>query len=241
MADKAEAERRELTLEDRAIAYAELVKEYGEARAKELLEAAKVDVAAIEKRAAEIAVALEAATVKREEPKEIGAAIVSELAKAERVEEVVKVERRWKQLSNGSWEYSVNGGMWRRWFGPPPKEVLGPKPEPQPPKPEEEEEKKAANEPEGKLPAIIKPPPAPADWDQALAAMNRQHAIIENVGGKAVIASWEPSSHDPGGRLMVVFQNKESFLLRYSNRSVPIEVQTGRGVSTIVRMPLGQW
>ena len=68
--------------------------------------------------------------------------------------------------------------------------------------------------------------------------MNRQHAIIENVGGKAVIASWEPSTIDPA-KLVVVFQNKESFLLRYSNRFVSIEVHDGRGGT--VRVPLGQW
>src|SRR5262249_19687099 len=80
---------------------------------------------------------------------------------------------------------------------------------------------------------------SPADWDDAIAAMNRQHAIIENVGGKAVIASWEPSSYNPG-KLMVVFQNKDSFLLRYSNRFVPVEMHTARGIMT-VRVPLGQW
>src|SRR5260370_38860389 len=107
------------------------------------------------------------------------------------------------------------------------------------PKEEEEERKKGAVE--GKLRAGGPPPPQPVapEWDEAIAAMNNQHAIIENVGGKAVIASWEPSTIDPS-RVAVVFQNKESFLLRYSNRFVPIEVHTGRGVS-IVRAPLGQW
>jgi hypothetical protein len=135
--------------------------------------------------------------------------------------------------------------MYRRHFGPPPKhlEALA-LPASKPSEPEEEEAKKAAAEPEAagaKLPTVIPPPPEPLapEWNEAIAAMNSQHAIIENVGGKAVIASWEPSSHDPE-RLVVVFQNKESFLLRYSNRFVPIEVHTARG-STIVRVPLGQW
>ena len=52
-----------------------------------------------------------------------------------------------------------------------------------------------------------------------------QHAIIENVGGKTVIASWEPSPIDLD-RLMVIFQSKESFLLRYSNRSVSLKSPT---------------
>jgi hypothetical protein len=149
---------------------------------------------------------------------------------------------RFVQKADGS-KWWVKGNDWRRHFGPPPtrrpeekkaavalKVVEQRKPEPEPePEPEE---------PEAKLPAVMPSvAPAPA-WDQAIAAMNRQHAIIENVGGKAVIASWEPSSLDPK-RLVVVFQNKESFLLRYSNRSVSIEIHDGRGGT--VRVPLGQW
>lgn len=102
----------------------------------------------------------------------------------------------------------------------------------------EPEEKQAAAV--AKLPAVM-PAPPPAELDDVLAAMNRQHAIIENVGGKAVIASWEPSSHDTA-KLMVVFQNKDSFLLRYSNRFVPVEVHTPRaGINAVVKVPLGQW
>jgi hypothetical protein len=71
-------------------------------------------------------------------------------------------------------------------------------------------------------PAIVPPQLPPATWDDLLTAMNNQHAIIDNVGGKTVIASWEPSSLDPT-RLMVAFQNKESFLLRYSNRYATID------------------
>lgn len=52
----------ELSLEDRAIAYAELVRKHGAGRAKELLEAAKgkLDVTEIERRAAEIVAGLDA-------------------------------------------------------------------------------------------------------------------------------------------------------------------------------------
>jgi hypothetical protein len=74
-------------------------------------------------------------------------------------------------------------------------------------------------------------------WNDALAAMNEQHAVIESVGGKTVIASWEPSSRDPN-RLMIVYQTKESFLLRYSNRSVSIELEDGY---RLLIQPLGQW
>jgi hypothetical protein len=96
------------------------------------------------------------------------------------------------------------------------------------------------------LPAVVPPrkPPAVADWSdvwgEALEAMNKQHAIIENVGGKAVIASWEPALIDPSRRV-VVFQNKESFLLRYSNREITLETIDGRGNSRQVKVPLGSW
>jgi hypothetical protein len=70
--------------------------------------------------------------------------------------------------------------------------------------------------------------------------MNEQHAIIENVGDKTVIASWEPSPIDLE-RKMVVFQNKESFLLRYSNRSISIEVPNLRGGNRFETAPIGQW
>ena len=82
------------------------------------------------------------------------------------------------------------------------------------------------------LPAVVPLPPPlqppKPNWDEAVAVMNTQHAIIENVGGKTVIASWEPSPIDLN-RLMVVFQSKESFLLRYSNRSVWFDVPNKRG------------
>jgi len=178
------------------------------------------------------------------------------------VEKIEQVRRkvRWKKIGE-AWFYSVDGDGFRRSLKPPPKSVIDaveakpktvpqlkvveqekPRPEPEP-EPEKEEPKKAAQaeaEPRsGKGLAVV--PPSPAAWDDVIGVMNRQHAIIENVGGKAVIASWEPSTYDTG-RLMVVFQNKESFLLRYSNRFVPIEVQSGRaGISTVVRVPLGQW
>jgi hypothetical protein len=77
-------------------------------------------------------------------------------------------------------------------------------------------------------------------WNEALAAMNEQHAVIENVGGKTVIASWEPSPTNLDRR-MLVFQGKDSFLLRYSNQSAQIEVPDGLGGFKIVRLPLGNW
>src|SRR5262249_30525389 len=55
-------------------------------------------------------------------------------------------------------------------------------------------------------------PPVADGFKAALAWMNEHHAIIDNVGGKCVIAGWEKSEQSPG-RLVVVFQGKESFLL----------------------------
>jgi len=112
-----------------------------------------------------------------------------------------------------------------------------------------EEDKAQAEEPEveprGGLPAVI-PITKPLSnerlsrWDDAIGAMNEEDAIIENVGGKTVIAGWEPSPLDLNRR-MIVFQGKDSFLLRYSNRSETLEVQDGIGGFKTIRMPLANW
>jgi hypothetical protein len=83
--------------------------------------------------------------------------------------------------------------------------------------------------------AVVTPPQAPAG-DEYLIAMNHRHAIIDNVGGKTVIASVEPSTLDPSIETLV-YHTKADFLLRYSNRSIPITTADG----DTVRKPLGQW
>jgi hypothetical protein len=95
---------------------------------------------------------------------------------------------------------------------------------------------------EVRLPAIVPPalPPVAPSYDNALEAMNERHAVIDNVGGKAVIASWEPSQRDHS-RHEVIFHNKESFLLRYSNRSVSVEAIDSQGGSYRREVPLGVW
>ncbi len=112
------------------------------------------------------------------------------------------------------------------------------------PAPEAEPEVEPAPKPAERtaLPAVVPPvqPPARADWDDALEAVNGRHAIIENYGGKTVIASWEPSTVDPS-RNEVVFQSKESFLLRYSNRYVTTDLSDGRGGIRELSQPLGHW
>src|SRR5262249_28311346 len=111
-------------------------------------------------------------------------------------------KRRELRRVNGVWYEVIGPGDLRRWFGAEPKIApqieLKPqtqaKPEPEPEKIEHRKEEETKS-----LPALV---PAiklsPADWDDAIAAMNRQHAIVENVGGKAMIASWEPSSYNVG-------------------------------------------
>ena len=178
------------------------------AKLRELFAAERVK---IEARAAEITARIEAA--------------------AERVEAKPRVEKPRVAAADPNWP------KWRRRLSGKPKPRPEPEPEPRAePEPEPQREAEKAAE-AVKLPIVVPKRPLP-DWDQAMAVMNNQHAIIENVGGKAVIASWEPSTIDPA-RLVVVFQNKESFLLRYSNRLVSIEVHDGRGGT--VRVPLGQW
>jgi hypothetical protein len=100
-------------------------------------------------------------------------------------------------------------------------------------------------EQKGGLPAVIPITKPLSDervsrWDDAMTAMNEQHALIENYGNKTVIASWEPSPTNLERRTLV-FQGKESFLLRYSNRSVQIELSDGKGGYNLLRMPLGGW
>jgi hypothetical protein len=96
----------------------------------------------------------------------------------------------------------------------------------------------------GGLPAVIPITKSLSDerlsrWRDAIIAMNEQHAIIESVGGKTVIASWEPSPIDLNRR-MVVYQGKDSFLLRYSNRMVTIDAPDGMGGFKSMRMPLAK-
>jgi hypothetical protein len=83
-------------------------------------------------------------------------------------------------------------------------------------------------------------PKPKATLDDVLKGMNAKHAVIDNYGGKTVIASWEPS-HDPEGKAEVVFHSKDSFLLRYSNRFVQIDVPDGRGGFRSQPLVLGQW
>jgi hypothetical protein len=75
------------------------------------------------------------------------------------------------------------------------------------------------------LPEPAKPRPL-VKADTVLSEMNERHAIIENVGGAATIASWEPSKVNRQW-MQLVYQGKESFLLRYSNRKVIVDSLNG--------------
>jgi hypothetical protein len=120
---------------------------------------------------------------------------------------------------------------WRRTFS----RRLGAEPEPAEPEPWPE----AEPQPKIDRPSPIEPSKAlvvaqvvlpVSSKDYTIAAMNEHHAVIDNVGGKTVIACWEPSPLD-ASKLVVVFQTKESFLLRYSNRRVSLDVPGGRTYS----------
>lgn len=120
---------------------------------------------------------------------------------------------------------------------PEPEEEPAPLDEPDEPEQPEEEEQEDA---QVMLPAVVPPAQLPATWDVALDAMNNRHAIIENYGGKAVIAGWEMSPINPS-KQVIVFQGKDSFLLRYSNRSVKKKVPDGKGGVLEMRQQLGAW
>jgi flagellar biosynthesis GTPase FlhF len=85
------------------------------------------------------------------------------------------------------------------------------------------------------LPEPRKPKPLVAA-NAVLKEMNERHAIIENVGGTSVIASWEPSKVNPKW-MKLVYQGKDSFLLRYSNRRVLVDYPGGGSRLT----GLGHW
>jgi len=108
--------------------------------------------------------------------------------------------------------------------------------EPQP-KREESEEAQPEPEPKVQLPAVVPPKPKVqhSKAEQQLEALNAEHAVITNFGGRGVIASWDPSSFDPS-KMEWAFQSKDSFQLRYSNRYAEVDVRSG-----IYHVPLGGW
>jgi hypothetical protein len=123
---------------------------------------------------------------------------------------------------------------------PEPEGEPAPVDEAEPAQQEPEEEEGEAAQQQTNLPAVVPeaPPPARIDWSDALEALNKRHAIVESYGGKTVITSWEPSPVDPG-REVIVFQKKDSFLLRYCNRTVRTEIPDGKGGYHVLRAPLG--
>jgi hypothetical protein len=84
------------------------------------------------------------------------------------------------------------------------------------------------------VPQALPRAPVADGFEAALAWMNEHHAIIDNVGGKSLIAGREKSDR---GRDVVVFQTKDSFLLRYSNQTIPWRHPTGE----MVGVSLGKW
>jgi hypothetical protein len=82
------------------------------------------------------------------------------------------------------------------------------------------------------LPAVIAPtaPLVATTFDQALAEMNAQHAVIEAVGRKTVIATVKPGMFE---RTEIVFQAVSDFELWYRNKTISIAVSGRRGTQTI--------
>jgi hypothetical protein len=99
--------------------------------------------------------------------------------------------------------------------------------------------------PERRPPAVvvtpaITQPQAKEVKDEAVRALNQQHAIINNVGGKTVIASWEPSPVDPS-RKEIIYHRQSDFMLRYGNRFVSVTVPDAHGGTKTLSQPLGKW
>lgn len=78
------------------------------------------------------------------------------------------------------------------------------------------------------------------ELDEALTALNSLHAVINSVGGKTVIASWEPSEMDPD-RNEIVYQNQTDFNLRYGNRTIAESFQGPGGRAVTTYKPLSKW
>jgi hypothetical protein len=120
-----------------------------------------------------------------------------------------------------------------------------PKPQPEPePEQKPEPDTEPEQEPElqaAALPILVPSPPAIGDiWGRALAEMNRSHAVIESVGGKTVIASWQPSANDDN-RMELVYSTQADFLLRYSNKFITYPIPDIRGGVRDERVPVGRW
>ena len=81
--------------------------------------------------------------------------------------------------------------------------------------------------------------------DLHLQALNDRHAVIDNVGGKTVIASFETVRLRFGEEIVtrnvIVYQRTSDFLLRYSNRHVILEVPNKQGGINRERMEMGKW
>jgi hypothetical protein len=77
-----------------------------------------------------------------------------------------------------------------------------------------------------------------ADQPAALAFLNRQHAIIDSVGGKSCIAS---RSTNEFGQPTIIFQSTESITLRYRNRRVRYQGMDADGNPVIKLKEVPKW
>jgi hypothetical protein len=78
-----------------------------------------------------------------------------------------------------------------------------------------------------------------------LQALNKAHAIIDNVGGKTMVGSFDEITVKRGGdvvtRNVVVYQRQSDFMLRYCNRYVVVDVPNRQGGNNRERIELGKW
>jgi hypothetical protein len=78
-----------------------------------------------------------------------------------------------------------------------------------------------------------------------LQALNKVHAIIDNVGGKTVVGSFDEVTVKVGDDVVtrnnVVYQRQSDFMLRYCNRYVVVDVPNRQGGNNRERIELGKW
>ena len=158
--------------------------------------------------------------------------------------------------------YSTAGGGWRRWIGPPPRQVAAEQVKEAKPvddtgvegeviKPSlvddigrlelELAEKKAQSLfVTGVDSGFMTPGMAAQKPIVALNEMNKKHAVITNLGGKCVVMEWAVSQVDPQWE-EPAYQTFTAFKERYSNRYIEIVDVIGSKVQKIGAQPAAAW
>jgi len=172
-----------------------------------------------------------------------------------------KPELQYKKV-DGVLYYSTAGGGWRRWIGPPPRQVAAEQVKEAKPvddtgvegeviKPSlvddigrlelELAEKKAQSLfITGVDSGFMTPGMAAQKPIVALNEMNKKHAVITNLGGKCVVMEWAVSQVDPQWE-EPAYQTFTAFKERYSNRYIEIVDVIGSKVQKIGAQPAAAW